>query len=311
MNAQTKAVGIWTALAGAIVAGVMLFSPSAESGFMEETPPVEQVSLSFMGGQPNGNSSGAVTSGDGNCVAYYTDATNILPTSNGDSNGFTDVYLFNRRADENATTRVSVGFDGQNPNGPSMAQRFRPSIDGECTCVAFSSDATNLVPDDTNRKTDVFLRNLSTQTTELGSRGLNGEPANGASSFTSVPEGGEPFPIGCYRVAFQSVATNLVENDTNDVSDVFIFSISGETTRVSVARVASRPTGRASHRRTAPTVIASRSLRQRPTCAGSGSGRSDTNGTLDIYVERAGVVTCPRQRQQRRRRGQRARFLPP
>ena len=73
-----------------------------------------------------------------------------------------------------------------------MAQRFRPSIDGECTCVAFSSDATNLVPDDTNRKTDVFLRDLSTGTTELASRGLNGEPANGASSFTSLPEGDLP-----------------------------------------------------------------------------------------------------------------------
>src|SRR5215510_7391351 len=103
MNAQTRAVGVWTALAGAIVAGVVAFGPSAESGFGGMTPPVEQVSLSFTGGQPDGNSSGAVTSGDGNCVAYYTDATNILPTSTGDSNSFTDVYLFNRG--EGLTTR--------------------------------------------------------------------------------------------------------------------------------------------------------------------------------------------------------------
>jgi Tol biopolymer transport system component len=285
MNARTKAVGIWTALAGAIVAGVMLFGPSAESGLVELTPPVELVSLSFMGGQPNGNSSGAVTSGDGTCVAYYTDATNILPTSNGDSNGFTDVYVFNRA--DGVTTRVSVGFDGQNPNGPSMAQRFRPSIDSGCTCVAFSSDATNLVPDDTNRKTDVFVRDLPGQTTELASRGLNGEPADGASSFTSVPE-------GCGEVAFHSVATNLVDGDTNDFSDVFVFNrASGETRRVSVGPGGEQANG--------PSITPSFSADGRCVAFASaatnllpvpGPGAPDTNGTLDIYVECDGVVTC-------------------
>ena len=141
MNAQTKAVTIWTTLSGAaIVAGVLALGRSAETQISTPSPPVELVSVAANGGQPNGNSSGAVASGDGRCVAYYTDANNILPHPE-DSNAFTDVYVYDR--DSKVTTRVSVGFNGQNPNGPSMAQRFRPSIDRSCTCVGFSSDASS------------------------------------------------------------------------------------------------------------------------------------------------------------------------
>ena len=214
MNARTRAVTIWTALCGTTSSrGSWPWVARPRPRCPCLSPPVQLVSVSATGGQPNGNSSGAVPSGDGRCVAYYTDATNILPSA-GDANAFTDVYVYDRDAGQ--TTRVSVGFDGQNPNGPSMAQRFRPSIDRDCTCVAFSSDATNLVPDDTNGKTDVFVRNLAAETTELASVGLGGEPANGASSFTSVP-------ADCGKVAFHSVASNLVADDTNDVSDVFVF----------------------------------------------------------------------------------------
>src|SRR5215472_8796746 len=125
------------------------------------------------------------------------------------------------------TQPVSIRCNGQNTNGPSMAQGFRPSIDSDCTCVAFSSNATNLVMGDTNGLADVFVRDLAAQTTELASVGMDG-PANGASSFTSVSG-------DCSKVAFQSVANNLVPDDNNGLSDIFVFDRgSGTTTRVSV-----------------------------------------------------------------------------
>ena len=133
---------------------------------------------------------------------------------------------------------VSVGVDGQNPNGPSMAQRFRPSIDSGCMCVGFSSDASNLVEGDTNRKTDVFLRLFGDEVTLLASHGLGGEPANGASSFTSLP-------ASCENMAFQSNASNLVENDTNNVSDIFVYQLSDMSiTRVSVGAICLRISNR-------------------------------------------------------------------
>jgi Tol biopolymer transport system component len=281
MNAGTKAVAKWTVLCGTgILAGVLAFTERpAETLMSNPYPPVELVSIAANGGQPNGNSSGAVPSGDGRCVAYYSDATNLLPFPS-DSNGFTDVYLFNR--DTQQTTRVSVGLNGQNANGPSQAQRFRPSIDRDCTCVAFSSDATNLVANDTNGRTDVFVRNLGPATTDLVSIGLGGEPANGPSSFTSLSG-------DCGKVAFQSLATNLVDNDTNKVSDIFVYDrASGTTTRVSVGAGGVQANG--------ASITPSFSADGRcVACASAATNLDplvDDNNTLDIFVECDGVVTC-------------------
>jgi Tol biopolymer transport system component len=284
MNARTKAVTIWSALCGLVLlAGVLAFTGrSAETLMTNPFPPVELESVSFRGTPPNANSSGAVASGDGRCVAYYSDATDILPPGpNGDNNMFTDVFVFDR--DTQQTTRVSVGFNGQPPNGPSQAQRFRPSIDNGCTCVAFSSDATNLVPDDTNGKTDVFVRGLAAGTTALVSIGLGGEPANGQSSFTSVSG-------DCSKVAFQSLANNLVPNDTNNFADVFVYDFNGgTTTRVSVGPGGAEGNG--------PSITPSMSADGRCVAFASAAtnllpSSPDTNRTLDIYVECDGVVTC-------------------
>ncbi len=195
---------------------------SAKTQLINTFPPVELVSQKPGGGQPNGNSSGAVASSDGRCVAFYSDATNIVPL---DNNGFTDVFVYDR--DSHSTTLVSVGPNGEPANGPSQAQKFRPAIDGGCTTVAFSSDASNLVAGDTNHRTDVFVRNLSGATTRLVSVGLGGAPADGASSFPSMAGDNE-------LIAFQSVATNLVENDTNRASDIFVWPTGATIARVSV-----------------------------------------------------------------------------
>lgn len=283
MNAQTKTVTIWTALCGVtVVAGVLALGRSAETQMNTPTPPVELVSRSFTGGQPNGNSNGAITSTNGRCTAYYTDATNILPFG-ADSNAFTDVYLFNRETEE--TTRVSVGVDGQNPNGPSMAQRFRPSIDGSCACVGFSSDASNLVEGDTNRKTDVFLR-LLPDTTLLMSLGLDDDPANGASSFTSLP-------TMCSGMAFQSNASNLVENDTNGFTDIFVADLNQNVTRVSVGAGGEQADGASitpsfsGDGRCVAFASAATNLLPVPgaqLAAAQDPPGPDTNGVLDIYV---------------------------
>jgi Tol biopolymer transport system component len=284
MDVRTKALTVSTALcASGIIVGVLVLSgSSAETQVTASGPPVQQVSVAANGGSPNGNSSGAATSGNGRCVAFYSDASNIVPSGpTGSAPGFTNVFVTDR--DSGITTQVSIGFNGQQPNGPSQAQRFRPSIDADCTCVGFSSDASNLVPNDTNGKTDVFVRDLPASTTELASFGFQGEPANGASSFTSVSG-------DCSRMAFQSLASNLVPNDTNGTSDIFVFDRASDSiTRVSVGPGGVQGNG--------PSITPSMSADGR--CVAFASGATnllpnvpDTNGVLDIYVECEGVVTC-------------------
>jgi len=278
MNARNRLVTLTLGGVGILAAVLTLTERSAKTQTTNPFPPVELISQRPDGQQPNGNSSGAVPSGDGRCVAFYSGATNLIPS---DNNGFTDVYVFDR--DAGVTTRVSVGADGQAANGPSQAQRFRPSIDNDCTCVGFSSDATNLVAGDTNGRTDAFVRDLGAATTDLVSVGAGVAPADGASSFTSVDG-------DCGLVAFHSVATNLVPDDTNRASDVFVFNrTAGTTTRVSVGPGGVQADG--------PSITPSISADGRCVAFASGAtnllpGAPDANGALDIYVACDGVVSC-------------------
>ncbi|MGD9763356.1 MAG: hypothetical protein AB7V27_06560 [Candidatus Binatia bacterium] len=277
MKAGTKTVTV--GLGGAVLFTVLfaLTEQSAKTQTIGPFPPVELVSKGQNGRQPDANSNGPVTSGDGRCVAYYSDANNIVPEEN---NGFTDVFVFDR--DTNTTVLASIGLSGQAANGPSMAQRFRPSIDQGCTCVGFSSDASNLVPGDENRRTDVFLRDLGAGETHLLSVGLDG-PANGPSSFTSAD-------ADCRRIAFQSLASNLVPDDTNGASDVFVFDRATQSiTRVSLGAGGEQANGGSF----SPAISAD------GRCVAFGSLATnllpsvpDTNRVADIYVACDGVVTC-------------------
>ncbi len=282
MKARIKTVTVALGGVATLATLVALTGQSAKTQTISPYPPVELVSKRPNGGQPDANSNGPIVNGDGACVAYYSDATDIVP---GDNNQFTDVFLYFLAA--NNTVLVSRGFDGQPANGPSMAQRFRPSIGGGCTCVGYSSDATNLVAGDTNKRTDVFLTDfLLDPTTGLNvllSPGLGGEGANGNSSFTSMDE-------GCTKVAYQSVATNLVPDDTNRSSDIFVY----ERGAGSVRRVSVGPGGeQANGASITPSMSADgRCVAFASTATNLLPGVPDTNGVADIYVACDGEVVC-------------------
>jgi hypothetical protein len=80
--------------------------------------------------------------------------------------------------------------------------------------VVFGSDATTLVPGDTNAVTDVFRHDRRTGTTRRVSLTDAGRQANDWSGLPSAAADGR-----C--VAFLSVASNLVPRDTNNDYDAF------------------------------------------------------------------------------------------
>jgi len=108
-----------------------------------------RVSVDDSGTQGRGDSFRPSISADGRYVAFYTEASNFVP---GDTNGATDVIVYDRRS--GAAKRVSVAAAGEEANGDSL----RPAINGNGHLAAFESDATNIVPGDSNRFTDVFVR---------------------------------------------------------------------------------------------------------------------------------------------------------
>ncbi len=169
-----------------------------------------RVSVDSSGNQGN-NYSGAYLSisADGRYVAFSSTASNLVP---GDTNGREDVFV--RDLQTNTTRRVSLDSSGNQGNNYSAS----PSISADGRYVAFLSDASNLVPDDTNVSRDVFLRDLQTNTTRRVSLDSSGIQSNGDSYGLSISADGR-------YVAFYSAASNLVPDDTNGAFDVFVTDI--------------------------------------------------------------------------------------
>jgi archaellum component FlaF (FlaF/FlaG flagellin family) len=97
------------------------------------------------------------------------------------------------------------------------------------TQVAFTSDASTLVANDKNGRSDVFVRDYSEGLTTKISRPTGAGQANGGSSNPSLSTDGR-------FVAFLSGASNLVPDDTNFDVDVFVRDRQNATTeRISVS----------------------------------------------------------------------------
>lgn len=172
---------------------------------------------SQQGRSASGPSAGAAISADGCVVAFYSDASNIVPR---DTNGVRDVFVRDRCSD--TTERVSVSSTGDQANGPSDASSFPPAISADGRYVAFASDATNLVPDDTNGTTDIFIRDREAKTTTrvqlptgCSTGGAAGVEPTGFSDAPSLSTDGR-------FLAFMSLSSNLVADDTNGVTDIFV-----------------------------------------------------------------------------------------
>jgi Tol biopolymer transport system component len=139
-----------------------------------------------------------------------------------DSNGSDEIYL--RDLSKKTTVRVSVAHDGAQADG----QSFAPHLSPNGKWLAFTSNATNLVPGDGNGANDVFLRDLKKGTLERVTMGFDGQEADASSYDPRVTDNGR-------FVVFSSLATNLVPGDTNGTEDVFLRDRKeGTTERISV-----------------------------------------------------------------------------
>ncbi|NKE70067.1 TolB family protein [Candidatus Manganitrophus noduliformans] len=167
---------------------------------------VERVSVGPSGTEGNGLSRRPFLGGDGRYVAFESIASNLVP---GDTNGVQDLFVRDREA--GTTRRVSVDSAGREGNDIS----FGSKMSGDGRFIIFESQANNLVPDDTNGFTDIFLHDLQTGTTERVSVGAGGAQADSASGYAYVNRDGR-------YVVFYSFADNLVPGDTNAVGDIFI-----------------------------------------------------------------------------------------
>lgn len=152
-----------------------------------------RVSVSSGGAQGNAPSTAPTISGDGHLVAFASWATNLVA---GDTNRHQDIFVHNLATGR--TRRMSLSSAGAQTN--NNTDRAMISADGRF--VAFISKASNLVAGDTNRKSDVFVRNRAKRTTRRVNVSSRGAQANNTSTGVAIT------PDGRF-VAFSSLATNL------------------------------------------------------------------------------------------------------
>ena len=188
----------------------------------------QRVSVGKGGVQANSESFEASISPGGRYVAFTSSAYNLVPGLRTD---FVKIFLRDRELGR--TELISVGRGGAEVDGESRGM----VISAGGRYVAYQSAAANLVPGDTNRVVDVFLRDRRTRRTERVSVGPGGVQADGFSSCPSISVDGR-------YVAFDSAAGNLVRGDTNRELDIFVRDRqAGTTTRVSLGSGGSQGNG--------------------------------------------------------------------
>jgi hypothetical protein len=169
-----------------------------------------RVSVSSSGRQGNSYSQNPSISASGRFVAFESNAHNLVAH---DHNGVMDVFVRDRK--RQTTRLVSLSFSGHQGNDASTL--VDPAITPNGRFVSFMSHATNLVRGGTKKTTgeQVFLRDLVAGHTTLLSQSSSGKQANHPSFDPSITSDGR-------FVSFTSLADNLVANDTNGFSDVFV-----------------------------------------------------------------------------------------
>jgi Tol biopolymer transport system component len=172
-----------------------------------DTRVTRRISVHSNGSQATGSSYfDPALSADGRWVTYASDAADLVDD---DTNGGRDVFLFDR--DTGVTRRVSVRSDG----GQTGGSQFVQSISADGRWITYESSAANLVDGDTNARFDVFLFDRDTGTTRRVSVRSDGGQATGESMGPAISADGR-------WISYRSDAANLVDGDTNTVSDVFL-----------------------------------------------------------------------------------------
>ncbi|MGQ0845163.1 MAG: hypothetical protein ACT4QF_13630 [Sporichthyaceae bacterium] len=200
-----------------------------------------RIGRSHDGGELNGQSGFGVISGDGTTIAFESTAGNLLE---GGAGSTTQIWAYDRAKD--TFDLVTKTFLNERAGGGSG----NASLSRDGRFVAFSSQASNLVPHDVNLTEDVFVRDRRTGVTRRASVNSLGGESNAQSTEPSISADGR-------YVAFESRATTLLGvdptgqdapkslvnpdgifdlSDTNFVPDVFVHDLAtARTERVSVA----------------------------------------------------------------------------
>lgn len=148
---------------------------------------------------------------DGRFVTFSSRATNL--TESPITSGI--IHIFRKDLNTVQTELISKDFTGEpSTTGPS----FEPSISQDGTKIAFMSSASNLVSDDTNLETDIFVRNVSTQTTTRASVSTSGQEGIFSALQPQISADGASVLFGSFAALVPDKATTNFDFFVKDLA---------------------------------------------------------------------------------------------
>ena len=179
---------------------------------------ISLASTNSQGVQGNAASELPTFSPDGTKLAFVSYATNLVA---GDTNGRIDLFV--KDLVTGVVTRVDTDASGGQaiyPGVAATANTFAPTFSPDGTKLAFVSNASSLVPGDTNGTLDVFVKDLVTGAITRVSTDVNGAQGNGGTTSVTLA-----FSPDGTSLAFANTSSGLVPGDVNGAADVFIKDI--------------------------------------------------------------------------------------
>jgi Tol biopolymer transport system component len=189
----------------------------------------ELVSVGVDGCYANDESSFPDVSGDGRFVVYMSKATNVVvPDGNGAQQ---DIFLKDMAT--GATTVVDVTTAGGTATGGSSS---RPDISDDASTLAYSSDATNLVPGDNNGQGDCFVtKRANLRAQQLVSLSSGGQQLNDFSYRCQLTANGS-------AMVFASFASNAIAGSALTRGQrIYVRDLGANTTKVVSRRANGQP----------------------------------------------------------------------
>ena len=179
-----------------------------------------------------------IISANGRYVVFASGATNLISTN--DTNNDLDVFRFDIITNQMQLVSINITgtSTGNGYSGNTLGGWHTYDMSDDGRYVAFMSNAFDLTfINDTNSKSDVFIRDMQTNSTRLASINMNGTgTGNNESVDVSITADGQ-------TIAFTSFANDLVTADTNGQYDVFVYNYQTQITKCVSRRPADGITG--------------------------------------------------------------------
>lgn len=220
----------------------------------------------------NGYSDNPAVSGSGRYVAFASDSTNFVTTASAggaDTNGVRDIFLYDNQT--LTVRRISLSSAGTQTNGASN----NPAISSDGRFVAFASDATNLVANDTNGFSDIFVVDTLTGAVTRDSVSSASAQANGSNFKPALSSDGR-------YVVWESTATNLVASPTVTPGTSQIY-LRDRTTGATVL-VSQSTTGTVGNGNSLQATVSGDGKYVAFASDATNLVASDTNGVRDIFL---------------------------